>query len=51
MADDGEAAARRSPQKRNRGVDDDNEGRVLGGQIDVDGDELFLSKLTMRRRR
>ena len=37
MADDGVEAGRRSAQKRARRAEDDDEGRVKGGQIDVDG--------------
>ena len=37
MTDNRVEAAPGSPQKRNRGVEDDDEGRVRSGHIDVDG--------------
>jgi hypothetical protein len=37
MTDNGVEAAPGSPQKRSRGVEEDDKERVKGGQIDVDG--------------
>ena len=37
MADNGVDTTSRSPQKRGRDAEDDDEGRVRDRQIDVDG--------------